>query len=180
MPPDYNFWVYIVTNEYDSVLYTGMTNDLARRISEHRAGGIPGFTSDYRCRKLIYYEHCTDVRDAIAREKQLKNDRDQESGGDRNDEPTVERSRARSSRRIVRDVSTSLDMTEKAISVAIHHYRRIFVIPSEVEEPLIFQRMIVRHVSVRTGVAYFLTQPRSSSFGSSTSLDLTKDGILRD
>jgi putative endonuclease len=49
-----------------------MTNDLARRISEDRAGGMPGFTSDYRCRKLIYYEHCKDVRDAIAREKQLK------------------------------------------------------------------------------------------------------------
>jgi putative endonuclease len=60
MPRDYNFWVYI------------MTNDLARRISEHRAGEIPGFTADYRCRKLIYYEHCTDVQDAIAREKQLK------------------------------------------------------------------------------------------------------------
>ena len=72
MPQDYNFWVYIVTNERGSVLYIGMTNDLARRISEHRAGEIPGFTADYRCRKLVYYEHCTDVRDAIAREKQLK------------------------------------------------------------------------------------------------------------
>src|SRR6266699_3980466 len=69
---DYNFYVYIVTNEHDSVLYVGMTNDLARRISEHRASEIPGFTSDYRCTKLIYYEHCTDVRDAIARVKQLK------------------------------------------------------------------------------------------------------------
>jgi putative endonuclease len=49
-----------------------MTNDLARRISQHRAGETPGFTADYRCRKLIYYEHCTDVQDAIAREKQLK------------------------------------------------------------------------------------------------------------
>ena len=72
MPPDYNFWVYIVTNEHDSVLYIGMTNDLARRISRHRAGETPGFIADYRCRKLIYYEHCTDVQDAIAREKQLK------------------------------------------------------------------------------------------------------------
>jgi putative endonuclease len=42
MPQDHNFWVYIVANEHDSVLYTGMTNDLARRISEHRAGEIPG------------------------------------------------------------------------------------------------------------------------------------------
>ena len=72
MGRDYNFWVYIVTNLHDSVLYVGMTNDLARRVSEHRSGEVPGFTSAYRCRKLIYYEHCTDVQDAIAREKQLK------------------------------------------------------------------------------------------------------------
>ena len=72
MPQDYNFWVYIMTNDHDTVLYIGVTNDLARRISEHRAGEIPGFTANYRCKKLIYYEPCTDVRDAIAREKQLK------------------------------------------------------------------------------------------------------------
>jgi putative endonuclease len=72
MQRDYNFWVYIVTNEHDNVLYIGITNDLPRRISEHRTGEIPGFTSDYCCKKLIYYEHCSDVRDAIAREKQLK------------------------------------------------------------------------------------------------------------
>ena len=72
MPRDYNFWVYIVTNEHDSVLYKGMTNDLARRMTKHRAGEIPGFAADYRCKKLVYYEHCTDVYDAIARETQLK------------------------------------------------------------------------------------------------------------
>jgi putative endonuclease len=69
---DYNFYVYIVTNAHDSVLYVGMTNDLARRIIEHRTGETPEFTADYRCRKLVYYEHCTEVQDAIAREKQLK------------------------------------------------------------------------------------------------------------
>jgi len=69
---DYNFWVYIVTNLHESVFYVGMTNDLARRVSEHHSGELPGFTSAYRCRKLIYYEHCTDVQDAIVREKQLK------------------------------------------------------------------------------------------------------------
>src|SRR5438445_11173217 len=72
MARHYNFWIYSVTNEHDSVLYISMTNDLARRISDHRAGEIPGFTADYRWRKLIHYEHCTDVQDAIAREKQLK------------------------------------------------------------------------------------------------------------
>jgi putative endonuclease len=70
---DYNFWVYIMTNDHDTVLYVGMTNDLARRISEHRTGEILGFTADFRCRKLLCYEHCTDVLGAIAREKQLKN-----------------------------------------------------------------------------------------------------------
>ena len=69
---DYNFWIYIVTNLHESVFYVGMTNDLARRVTEHRSGEVPGFTSAYRCRKLIYYEHCTDVQDAMAREKQLK------------------------------------------------------------------------------------------------------------
>ena len=60
MPRDYNFWVYIMTTDHDTVLYIGMTSDLARRISEHRAGEIPGFTANYRCRKLVYYEHTTE------------------------------------------------------------------------------------------------------------------------
>jgi putative endonuclease len=61
-----------VTNIHDSVLYIGMTNDLARRVSEHRSGEIAGFTAAYRCRKLLYYEHYGHVKDAIVRETQLK------------------------------------------------------------------------------------------------------------
>ena len=61
-----------MTNQHDSVLYIGMTNDLSRRISEHRSGEVPGFTADYRCHKLVYHEHYSEVEDAIAREKQLK------------------------------------------------------------------------------------------------------------
>ena len=72
MVRDYNFWVYIITNRHDSVLYIGMTNDLVRRVSEHRSGEIHGFASAYRCRKLLYYEHYSDVQDAIGRETQLK------------------------------------------------------------------------------------------------------------
>jgi len=72
MARDYNFWVYIITNRHDSVLYIGMTNDLVRRVSEHRSGEIHGFTSAYRCHKLLYYEHFTAVQDAIGRETQLK------------------------------------------------------------------------------------------------------------
>ena len=69
---DYNFWVYIIASVHDSVFYIGMTNDLARRVSEHRSGQIPGFASKYRCRKLLYYEHYSHVQDAIARETQVK------------------------------------------------------------------------------------------------------------
>jgi len=69
---DYNFWVYIMTNKHRTVLYIGMTDNLVRRVGEHRAGDIPGFTTSYRCKDLVYYEHCTDALDAITREKQLK------------------------------------------------------------------------------------------------------------
>ena len=72
MRRDYDFWVYIITNKNKTVLYIGMTNDLARRVSEHRSGDVPGFASAYQCRRLIYHEHYTDVNDAIARETQLK------------------------------------------------------------------------------------------------------------
>jgi len=72
MPRDYNFWVYIITNRGHSVLYIGITNRLSRRTWEHRGGVKAGFASKYQCKKLIYYEHYRDVRDAIARESQLK------------------------------------------------------------------------------------------------------------
>jgi len=72
MPPEYDFWVYIIANKLNSVLYIGMPNDLERRLSEHQSGEIPGFTADYRCHKLVYWEYYSDVQEAIAREKQLK------------------------------------------------------------------------------------------------------------
>jgi len=72
MPRDFDFWVYMMTNRHDSVLYIGLTNDLARRISEHRADEISGFTASYQCHKLVYHEHYSEVEEAIAREKQLK------------------------------------------------------------------------------------------------------------
>ena len=72
MARDYNFGVYTVTNRNDSVLYMGVTNRLSRRTWEHREGNRPGFAADYRCTKLIYYEWYRDIRDAIARESQLK------------------------------------------------------------------------------------------------------------
>ena len=72
MARDYNFWVYFITNRNHSVLYIGVTNRLSRRIWEHRESFKDGFTRKYQCRKLIYYEHYRDIRDAIARESQLK------------------------------------------------------------------------------------------------------------
>jgi putative endonuclease len=61
-----------MTNKRDSVLYIGFTKDLARRVAEHKSNDLPGFTADYRCAKLIYWEYHSEVRDAIQREKQLK------------------------------------------------------------------------------------------------------------
>jgi putative endonuclease len=61
-----------MTSNHDHVFYIGVTNDLVRRISEHRTGEVSGFAADYRCRKLVYYEHTTDAVVAIGREKQLK------------------------------------------------------------------------------------------------------------
>jgi putative endonuclease len=69
---EYNFWVYIITNRNNSVLYIGVTNDLTRRVWEHRTGVGAAFPSAYRCNKLIYCEHYTHVHDALARESQLK------------------------------------------------------------------------------------------------------------
>ena len=66
------YYVYIMTNQHNTVLYTGMTNDLRRRTYEHRTGRGGGFTSRYNIVKLVYYEVTEDVNTAIAREKQIK------------------------------------------------------------------------------------------------------------
>jgi putative endonuclease len=61
-----------MTNAYNTVLYTGITNDLHRRVLEHRSGNGGTFTSRYRATKLVYFEAVEDVRVAISREKQIK------------------------------------------------------------------------------------------------------------
>ena len=67
------YWVYILTNAKTTVLYVGMTNDLARRLAEHEAGTDPeAFTAQYRTHRLVYTEAFGEVRDAIRREKQIK------------------------------------------------------------------------------------------------------------
>ncbi|MEX0787348.1 MAG: GIY-YIG nuclease family protein [Anaerolineales bacterium] len=65
------YFVYILSSRRGT-LYTGVTNDLTRRLSEHRRGTTPGFTSKYRIHRLIYFETTDDVYQALAREKQIK------------------------------------------------------------------------------------------------------------
>jgi putative endonuclease len=67
-----NYYVYILTNSRNTVLYIGVTNDLARRISEHKLKLIKGFTSKYNVDKLVYYETFSDPSQVIHREKELK------------------------------------------------------------------------------------------------------------
>ena len=66
-----DYYVYIITSK-SGVLYIGVTNDLNRRILEHREKLRPGFTSKYNVSRLVYFEAFREIRDAIAREKQLK------------------------------------------------------------------------------------------------------------
>ena len=69
---DHNYYVYIVTNKHRTTLYIGMTNDLGRRIVEHKNGEIAGFTQRYHLNRLVWFEYFGDVTAAIAREKELK------------------------------------------------------------------------------------------------------------
>ena len=68
------YYVYIMTNKTKTVLYTGVTNDLRRRVYEHRnALSENSFTARYKVCRLVYYETASDIKAAIAREKQIKN-----------------------------------------------------------------------------------------------------------
>ena len=66
------YFVYILSNYTNSTLYVGMTNDLRRRLYEHKNKLIPSFTEKYNIHKLVYFEKTTDVKAAIQREKRLK------------------------------------------------------------------------------------------------------------
>lgn len=70
-------FVYILTNKQNTVLYTGVTEDLVKRIWQHREKLIEGFTKKYNVNKLVYYEQFASIIEAIQREKQIK-------GGSRN------------------------------------------------------------------------------------------------
>jgi putative endonuclease len=68
----HNYYIYIISNWNNKVIYVGMTNDLERRIYEHKNKIFEGFSKKYNLNKLVYYEYTNDVTAAILREKQVK------------------------------------------------------------------------------------------------------------
>ncbi|HUT69101.1 MAG TPA: GIY-YIG nuclease family protein [Desulfatiglandales bacterium] len=66
------YYVYIMTNKHNTVLYTGITNNLKKKIYEHKEKLVAGFTKKYNIAKLVYYEVFDDPENAISREKQIK------------------------------------------------------------------------------------------------------------
>jgi putative endonuclease len=66
------YYVYIMSNWNNKVVYIGITNNLKRRVYEHKTGIIEGFTKKYHVHKLVYFDSTTDVYSAITREKQIK------------------------------------------------------------------------------------------------------------
>ena len=71
MSSQVNYFVYIMTNK-SGTLYTGVTNNLERRVFEHKTQLIEGFTKKYKISKLVYFEATSDIKVAIMREKQIK------------------------------------------------------------------------------------------------------------
>ncbi len=69
---DHNYYIYIISNWNNKVIYIGMTNDLERRIYEHKNKIFEGFSKKYNLSKLVYYEYTNDVIAAIRREKEIK------------------------------------------------------------------------------------------------------------
>ncbi|MBT8115311.1 MAG: GIY-YIG nuclease family protein [Arenicella sp.] len=65
-------YVYMLTNPGKTVLYTGVTSNLKRRVAQHKARTVPGFTQRYHCTQLVWWEHSDSIYSAIGREKQLK------------------------------------------------------------------------------------------------------------
>ena len=68
----YNYYVYILASSKNGTLYIGITNDLIRRLYEHKNNLVKGFTSKYKVHNLVYFEETDDIAEAIRREKQLK------------------------------------------------------------------------------------------------------------
>jgi putative endonuclease len=67
-----SFYIYLLTNQNNKVMYVGVTNNLVRRVYEHKTKQIQGFTEKYNVNKLGYFEETSDIRVAITREKEIK------------------------------------------------------------------------------------------------------------
>jgi len=69
---DKRYYIYILASKRNGTLYIGVTNDLIRRVFEHKNNFVKGFTKKYNVKRLVYFEEYKDIRDALAREKRLK------------------------------------------------------------------------------------------------------------
>jgi len=72
LPREHYYFVYLLTNKNHKVIYVGVTNNLERRVHEHKTKMVPGYTEKYNVNKLVYYEETNDVLGALAREKEIK------------------------------------------------------------------------------------------------------------
>jgi len=72
MSVSHRYWVYILASKIGGTLYIGVTNDLVRRVFEHREGLVKGFTKKHAVHRLVHFEQFDDVENAIRREKRLK------------------------------------------------------------------------------------------------------------
>jgi putative endonuclease len=81
MPQEKHFYVYLLTNWNNKVIYVGVTNDLQRRLYEHKHKLVKGFTEKYNVDKLVYFEQTDDVISALAREKEIKKWRREKKNG---------------------------------------------------------------------------------------------------
>jgi putative endonuclease len=72
MGSERSYWVSILASRIGGTLYIGVTNDLVRRVYEHRTNAVAGFTSKYDVHRLVYFEQFGDIESAIRREKRLK------------------------------------------------------------------------------------------------------------
>ena len=72
MPREHRYFVYALTNRNNKVMYVGVTNDIERRLYEHKNKMVKGFTEKYNVNRLVYYEETSDILAAIAREKEIK------------------------------------------------------------------------------------------------------------
>lgn len=73
MKKKFIYYIYILTNKYNTTFYIGVTNSISKRLFEHKFGLLEGFTKKYKVKKLVYLEEYNNIKEAIAREKQLKN-----------------------------------------------------------------------------------------------------------